>query len=386
MKDIFLLIIIIVALYGTPAMASPPIPNKKITETPVWKNTPSKLKEEANHLSKQKSALEKKLHKLSKELQNQTKAIQYEENNLQTINTKVVNTQKLLKEQKASLKAQQQHIANLVTSLVKMNAVPLETLILAPVEQSEDLIISYHALQALHPELKKQVDKLEQQIVSLEQEKAELTKSKQQRHIVTSKLKDKKEEMTKLVNQRQKEHKKTEIAYERAQRQAQIASKTAKNLDELINTVKKKNLAISKKETTLKPKQPLTYTQSKTKRLPVTGAITTKYGQKDKIGALSKGIRIKTVPNAIVVSPKQGIIKYAGEFQKYGRIILVEHGKNYHSLIAGLDKIDTVVGQHVKEGVPIGITNTHKNNQHAVYYELRLNGKPVNPLTHLSRL
>jgi len=91
-------------------------------------------------------------------------------------------------------------------------------------------------------------------------------------------------------------------------------------------------------------------------------------------------MRIENRSGALVVSPKAGIVKYSGEFLKYGQIVLLEHGKNYHSLIAGLEKIDTVVGQKVSEGEPIA------NGGKSVYYELRYNGQPVNPLVHLNRL
>jgi septal ring factor EnvC (AmiA/AmiB activator) len=363
------------------------MPSKKITDSGIIKDQPKQLEAKAKNLSKKKAAIKDKLNKLQKELQSQAKEIQSQEQGLRKINQEVSTISGDIKAQKAQLKKEQEHIASLITSLVKMNAIPLETLILAPPEQSRELIISYHALKALHPELAQQAEKLEKQITTLEKEKKSLSYAKAEKAKKATKLKEKKTGISKLVAARQKEHKKTELAYKQAQEKANLASKHAKDLNELIQTVKKKNIEIEKQEAVKVTKAaPQAYSLSKTKRLPVSGQITTAYGQKDKIGATSKGVRIKTVSGALVVAPKQGTVKYAGDFRKYGRIILVEHAKNYHSLIAGLDKIDTVVGQRVKEGEPIGALKTTQSTKNSVYYELRLNGKPVNPMSHLSRL
>jgi septal ring factor EnvC (AmiA/AmiB activator) len=60
-------------------------------------------------------------------------------------------------------------------------------------------------------------------------------------------------------------------------------------------------------------------------------------------------------------------------------MVIIEHGKNYHSLVAGLSKIDTVIGQSVMAGEPIGSLGSARSGRPALYYELRQNGKPINP-------
>jgi murein hydrolase activator len=76
-----------------------------------------------------------------------------------------------------------------------------------------------------------------------------------------------------------------------------------------------------------------------------------------------------------------GVVRYAGYFKNYGQIIIVEHQKDYHSLIAGLARIDTVVGQSVAAGEPVGVLakSSSDGGKPTLYYELRLNGEPVNP-------
>ncbi len=83
-----------------------------------------------------------------------------------------------------------------------------------------------------------------------------------------------------------------------------------------------------------------------------------------------------------------GVVDYAGIFKGYGNIIILRHEKDYHSLIAGLDKIDTIVGRAVNAGEPMGkmVSSSSDGGQPVLYYELRHKGKPVNPSKKISGL
>jgi len=77
-----------------------------------------------------------------------------------------------------------------------------------------------------------------------------------------------------------------------------------------------------------------------------------------------------------------GIIRFAGNFKNHGKIVILEHEKGYHSLIAGLFRIDAITGQSVHAGEPLGILPTMDTKGVArptLYYELRYKGAPVNP-------
>ena len=361
----------------------PPLPSQK----KGWKQNSKNLTQNAKDLSREKKKIESKINTLKEDLQERALRIQKEELSLKETQSHLEESKKGLKEQENLLQRKKENIASLIVSLVKMNSIPLDTLMLLSDDKSEDLMVAYQALESLHPALNQQINDLEHQISLLAQQKETLQKDKDRKKKKARTLKKKREDISRLITQRQKDHKTTDKAYKLAQKKALYASKTAKNLDELILTLKKKNKNILKSpQTRPKEKERPVFKTSKTKRLPVTGKILTRYGGKDNIGATSQGVTIQALSGALVVAPKAGIIKYSGTFKKYGRIILIEHGKNYHSLIAGLDKIDTVVGQKISEGAPIGSMQERTNVKHSVYYELRLNGKPVNPLTHLRNL
>lgn len=73
---------------------------------------------------------------------------------------------------------------------------------------------------------------------------------------------------------------------------------------------------------------------------------------------------------------------YAGPFRNFGLILIVEHGNGYHSLLAGLGRIDVSVGRHVVAGEPLGALpgpGEADGDVRELYFELRSNGRPVDP-------
>jgi len=123
-------------------------------------------------------------------------------------------------------------------------------------------------------------------------------------------------------------------------------------------------------------------------RMPASGAVVTRYGEEiDRAGGTTpaKGIVIKTRHGARVVAPYDGKVAYAGPFKGYGRILIIEHGNRYHSLLAGLDRIDAIVGQWVLAGEPVGVMSEAPARTPELYMELRRTGRPINPLPWLAQ-
>src|SRR5690606_23504711 len=107
---------------------------------------------------------------------------------------------------------------------------------------------------------------------------------------------------------------------------------------------------------------------------------------RDDIGAKSEGIRIEARNGALVVAPLGGIVRYSGDFRNYGKMVIIEHKNGYHSLVAGLARIDTVEGQSLEAGEPLGVLATQNGQKPVLYYELRLNGQSVDPARKIGDL
>ncbi len=118
--------------------------------------------------------------------------------------------------------------------------------------------------------------------------------------------------------------------------------------------------------------------------LPARGAITVRYDQTVARGRHAKGITIRTTSEAQVVSPYDGKVAFAGPFRGYGRLLIIEHGEGYHTVLAGLADIHAVAGQWLLAGEPVGVMGWSKSRPPHLYVELRQDGQPINPLPWLT--
>ncbi len=119
---------------------------------------------------------------------------------------------------------------------------------------------------------------------------------------------------------------------------------------------------------------------------PVEGKLASRYGEASQTageaGLLAKGITITARAGAQVVAPFDGIVAFAGPFRGYGQLLIIEHSEGYHTLLAGMGRIDGVVGQRVLAGEPIGVMED--SGAPSLYVELRRDGQPINPLPWLA--
>jgi murein hydrolase activator len=119
--------------------------------------------------------------------------------------------------------------------------------------------------------------------------------------------------------------------------------------------------------------------------MPVRGPIVRAYGQESETpGTTTKGISIRARAQAQVVAPFDGKIAYAGPFRGYGLILIIDHGERYHTILAGFDRIDAVVGQWVLAGEPVARMGESAGGAPELYFELRRTGQAINPLPWLA--
>jgi len=119
--------------------------------------------------------------------------------------------------------------------------------------------------------------------------------------------------------------------------------------------------------------------------LPVKGKILNKFGrQKDKqYGSfiVHNGVDIKTPAGTPVRSIFNGKVLYTGELEGYGNLVIIGHGKDYHSLYGHLNRINAKPNQVVKSGDIIGTSgDTGSLVGETLYLEMREKGKPIEPV------
>ncbi len=116
---------------------------------------------------------------------------------------------------------------------------------------------------------------------------------------------------------------------------------------------------------------------------PARGRILVHFGATAADGHAAKGITIQTRRDAQVVAPYDGQAVFAGPFRGYGLLLIIEHSEGYHTLLAGMARIDVTVGQRLLAGEPVGVMG-QDDAKPTLYVELRHNGQPVNPLPWLT--
>lgn len=119
--------------------------------------------------------------------------------------------------------------------------------------------------------------------------------------------------------------------------------------------------------------------------LPVRGRVARRFGAPaERAFESPQGLSLAARGGSTVVAPYDGRIAYAGRFRGYGLILIIEHGDEYHSLVAGFDRLTAVVGQWVLAGEPVGTLRSGAEPDQRLYLELRKNGEPIDPLPLLA--
>lgn len=122
-------------------------------------------------------------------------------------------------------------------------------------------------------------------------------------------------------------------------------------------------------------------------RWPLDGEVLIGFGtQKDsKLGTYyeSNGIEIAARPGTPIQAVAAGQVVFADYFKGYGNLYIVSHPGGYHTLYAQTDRMQKKTGDTVSAGALLGYSGL--DGRDSIYFEIRSNGSPVNPLKWLIR-
>lgn len=108
--------------------------------------------------------------------------------------------------------------------------------------------------------------------------------------------------------------------------------------------------------------------------LPVEGRLVRGTGEISDGGVHARGLTFLVARDSEVVAPRQGRIAFAGPFGGYGRIVIIDHGGGWTSLITNLAALTVGVGDTVPMGAAIGRTGAQESR---VGVELRRGAQPI---------
>jgi septal ring factor EnvC (AmiA/AmiB activator) len=102
-------------------------------------------------------------------------------------------------------------------------------------------------------------------------------------------------------------------------------------------------------------------------------------------GVSRNGIEISIAEGQPVRSVHEGTVAYADQFTGYGNLVIVDHGEGAYSLYGHLASLDVAKGGHVDGQDPVGTSGRNPAGNPALYFELRVDAKPVDPLQWLKK-
>ncbi|WP_233868185.1 peptidoglycan DD-metalloendopeptidase family protein [Paraburkholderia adhaesiva] len=98
----------------------------------------------------------------------------------------------------------------------------------------------------------------------------------------------------------------------------------------------------------------------------------------------TRGIEIAGKSGDPVRAAADGKVMYAGTgLNEYGSLIIVEHNKDFLTAYSHNRRLLVKTGDTVRQGQQIAEMGSENNNRVAVLFEVRRDGKPVDPMTYL---
>lgn len=125
--------------------------------------------------------------------------------------------------------------------------------------------------------------------------------------------------------------------------------------------------------------------------MPLTGRISSEFGNRfhpiDKKTKFHSGLDIAVPRGTPISAAADGVVTFAGKKGGYGTVVILEHADGRTTFYAHCDKLLVEKGDTVSAGFEIAKAgSTGKSTGPHLHFEVRENGKPIDPLKFLSNV
>ena len=115
---------------------------------------------------------------------------------------------------------------------------------------------------------------------------------------------------------------------------------------------------------------------------PLNGKVVKTFGAND----LTKGITIDSSAEKQVRAAAEGLVVYSGSgVRGYGNFLILKHSELFLSAYAYNSKLLVKEGEQVRKGQNIAVTGQDVDGRPRLYFEIRKDGKPVDPIRYLPK-
>lgn len=365
-------------------------------------------KNNLNKIQKQIDLIDKEIKKNTKVKKGLNKSLKKHEKEISATKKEIYKVKKKQKSNKKKLASLNKKLKKLELEMLKRKKLQSEILYQSYIKPKPGYLQLF--LEGINPnEVSRQINYIgfltkaqNENILELNKIRENISSTKKSTKKIlknVTQLRKKKEKNAKKLEKRKKAKKITlskiskklksqKSKKQKLQQDEKKLSNLVKNLMLKLKAEEKKR-RVEKKEITDKKKivdieaYKINFAKLKKKlKLPIKGKIIHKYNSKRRdTGTRWKGLFIKAKEGSNVTSVASGQVVFSDWLRGFGNIIIIDHGKSYMSLYGNNDSLLKQKGEYIKGGDVIALSgNSGGNKNNGLYYELRHNGKPFNPL------
>lgn len=119
--------------------------------------------------------------------------------------------------------------------------------------------------------------------------------------------------------------------------------------------------------------------------MPVSARVRHAFGQQRTAGLRWQGWLLDAPAGTEVRSIAHGRVAFADWFRGYGLMLIIDHGQGFMSLYGYNESLLWEVGDWVEPAAVIATVGTGPGGEQGLYFELRRDGKPLDPAAWLQR-
>lgn len=358
----------------------------------------SQIKEKQQLLKKTKkveSKVSSELVTIEKNLQEKEANLLHLSSELKTVESGITTTRKQIQQTLTELESKKQEIAKRVTSLYKAGemgnvriffssgsipqAVENRRYMKSVLENDKKLFIDYQnrllQLNRLKESLEKDAAKKEKLSERIKVKKQEIESEKSKKTVILSQVRQEKKEYQSSLQELQANAKRLQSMVERLEARSRKGYTQKSDKNKLVPGGEHYQPPVSDKGFGA---------QRGRLSLPASGSIVSRFGKHKhpefNSFTFNNGITITAPMNADIKAVFDGEVIFADKFKGYGNMLIIDHGGGYFTLYAHAARIDKKVGSSVhKNDVVARVGDTDSTDGAKLYFEIRYQGKPVDP-------
>ncbi len=364
------------------------------------------IQKEKQHAILKAQQDQKRAHQIKNNMVVETEKLQTTETKIENLNQRITALKSKIVQLNNQLQIESKKFSKFLPLIERLSLYPSDTLLVAP-HKSIRATLGLSIIQTLSKELEKQAKQIkqhQQEIVQLQHQFndqiTELTQLRKKQLDEQSKL------TTALKQARIAQQESAKAVFEISQNAANAAQK-AKNINDAIKQInltkiraqqqlkaeilrakKAHNLAQLKKAqkeskiiASANNGPGLNAKMTSKTNAPVIGPIVSLWGSKTETGP-AQGITYAPQSQATVRSPCNGLVEFSGPFRGYGHMIILNCGKNYRFVLAGMNSLSVAIGQTINKGIMVGqmpLWSGGITGRPTLFVQLRRGERAINP-------